>query len=56
VTPGRKRKMTTPKLDMARKSLEDGIPPKEVAESLNISVPTLYRWCPAVNIEKLKPK
>jgi len=50
--PGRKRKMTSSKIDIARKLLADGIPPKEVAEGLNVSVPTLYRWCPASNIEK----
>jgi len=51
--PGRKRKMTSSKMDIARKSLADGIPPKEVAEGLNISVPTLYRWCPASKIKNL---
>lgn len=51
--PGRKRKMTKSKLNMAIKSLGEGIPVKEVAENLNISVPTLYRWCPASALEEL---
>ena len=50
-TPGRKRKMTNSKINMAIKSLQEGIPVKEVAESLHVSVPTLYRWCPASAIE-----
>ena len=47
---GRKRKMTDSKLKSARKLLADGIPPKEVANNLGISIPTLYRWCPASEI------
>ena len=47
---GRKRKMTDSKLKSARKLLADGIPPKEVANNLGISIPTLYRWCPASGI------
>jgi DNA invertase Pin-like site-specific DNA recombinase len=52
-TPGRKRKMTSSKISMAIQSLRKGIPVKEVAESLHISVPTLYRWCPASNLEDI---
>lgn len=44
---GRKRKMTANKIDSALKLLKVGTPPKEVASSLGISVPTLYRWLPA---------
>lgn len=44
---GRKRSMTDGKLDSARKLLASGMPPKDVATSLGISVPTLYRWVPA---------
>lgn len=44
---GRKRKMTPRKVSMARKLLADGVPARDVAESLGVSVPTLYRWCPA---------
>jgi len=40
-------KMIASKLESARKLLADGIPPKEVAKNLGISVPTLYRHCPA---------
>jgi len=38
-------------MNMAIKSIQEGIPVKEVAESLHVSVPTLYRWCPASVIE-----
>lgn len=44
---GRKRKMTNSKLESAKKLLDDGVPAKEVAENLGVSVPTLYRWLPA---------
>jgi len=44
---GRKRKMTDSKIKSARQLLDAGIPPKEVAKNLGISVPTLYRHCPA---------
>lgn len=44
---GRKRQMTDSKIEAAKKLLTDGIPPKEVAENLGVSVPTLYRWIPA---------
>jgi len=44
---GRKRKMTDSKLKSAKKLLNDGVPSKDVARDLGISVPTLYRWLPA---------
>jgi len=44
---GRKRKMTDSKIESAKKLLANGVPPKEVAENLGISIPTLYRWLPA---------
>lgn len=43
---GRKRKMTQSKIESAHKLLQMGTAPKEVASSLGISVPTLYRWIP----------
>lgn len=46
---GRKRIMTDAKIRSARKLLSQGTPPKEVATSLGVSVPTLYRWVPATN-------
>jgi DNA invertase Pin-like site-specific DNA recombinase len=46
-TGGRKRLMTDTKIESARKLLEAGTPPKDVAKSLGISVPTLYRHLPA---------
>ncbi len=44
---GRKRKMTESKMQSAKKLLSEGIPPREVAFNLGVSVPTLYRWIPA---------
>lgn len=44
---GRRRVMTDSKLTSAKKLLEVGTPPRDVAESLGVSVPTLYRWLPA---------
>jgi DNA invertase Pin-like site-specific DNA recombinase len=46
---GRKRKMTDSKIKSAKKLLENGILPKDVANNLGISVATLYRWVPASN-------
>ena len=45
---GRPRLMTDAKIRSARSLLAAGQSPKEVAASLGISVPTLYRHCPAV--------
>ena len=44
---GRKRRMTDNKIKAARRLLAGGTPPRDVAEDLGISVPTLYRWLPA---------
>ena len=44
---GRKPKMTDSKIESAKKLLASGIPPKEVAKNLGVSIPTLYRWIPA---------
>jgi DNA invertase Pin-like site-specific DNA recombinase len=44
---GRKRVMTEAKIRSAHKFLNQGTPPREVANSLGVSVPTLYRWVPA---------
>lgn len=44
---GRKRQMTESKIASARKLLEGGAAPKDVAHDLGVSVPTLYRWLPA---------
>lgn len=43
----RKRQMTDSKINSAKKLLASGVPPKDVAEDLGVSVPTLYRWLPA---------
>ena len=44
---GRKRQMTDSKIESAKKLLASGIPPRDVATYLGISVPTLFRWIPA---------
>jgi hypothetical protein len=41
------RQMTLSKIESAKKLLANGIPAKEVANNLGVSVPTLYRWVPA---------
>lgn len=41
---GRKPKMTDSKIESAKKLLTSGVPPKDVAKNLGVSVPTLYRW------------
>jgi DNA invertase Pin-like site-specific DNA recombinase len=43
----RKRKMTDSKLSAAKKLLESGVLPKDVANNLGVSLATLYRWIPA---------
>jgi len=44
---GRKRQMTDSKIQSAKKLLASGVPPRDVASNLGVSVPTLYRWIPA---------
>ena len=44
---GRKRKLTDSKLSAAKKLLENGVLPKDVANNLGVSLATLYRWIPA---------
>ena len=44
---GRKRSMTPSKVEAAKKLLAEGMPPRDVAQNLGVSIPTLYRWCPA---------
>lgn len=44
---GRKLIMTAGKIEAATKLLMDGMPAKDVAQYMGVSVPTLYRWCPA---------
>jgi len=46
-TGGRKRLMTDSKIKAAKKLLASGVPAREVAANLGISIPTLYRWIPA---------
>jgi hypothetical protein len=44
---GRKRLMTESKIKSAKKLLANGVPPRDVANNLGVSIPTLYRWIPA---------
>ena len=46
-TGGRKRQMTETKVKAAKKLLASGVPARDVASNLGVSVPTLYRWVPA---------
>ncbi|EER4149557.1 TPA: recombinase family protein [Klebsiella pneumoniae] len=48
---GRRRAMTPAKMDAARKLLEGGTSPKDVATSIGVSVATLYRYFPASDRE-----
>ena len=49
-TGGRSRKMTDSKIESAKKLLANGVPPRDVAKNLGVSVPTLYRWIPASSL------
>ena len=44
---GRKRLMTPSKVESAKNLTKNGISPREMAKNLGVSIPTLYRWCPA---------
>jgi len=44
---GRKPKMTESRIESAKKLMTSGVPAKDVAMNLGMSVPTLYRWVPA---------
>jgi DNA invertase Pin-like site-specific DNA recombinase len=44
---GRKRRMTDSKIESAKRLLANGVPPRDVALNLCVSIPTLYRWIPA---------
>jgi len=48
---GRKRSMTPAKIEAARTLMQQGTPAKDVAATLGVSVPTLYRWVPAGGME-----
>jgi len=41
--------MTESKIKSAKKLLSSGVPPRDVATNLGVSVPTLYRWIPATS-------
>lgn len=39
--------LTDSKIDSAKKLLASGVPPRDVAKDLGVSLATLYRWIPA---------
>src|SRR6218665_675282 len=43
---GRKLKTTNSKIESPKKLQVSGVPPKDVAKNLGMSIPTLYRWVP----------
>lgn len=47
IVGGRRRAMTPSKIDAARKLINSGTAPKEVARTIGVSLATLYRWVPA---------
>ena len=49
-TGGRRRLMTDSKIEAAKKLLLNGVSAREVALNLGVSVPTLYRWIPALTL------
>jgi len=38
------------KIVSVKKLLASGIPPRDVAKTLSIFIPTLYRWIPALSL------
>ena len=44
---GRMGLMTGSRIQSAKKLLASGVPPRDVASNLGVSVPPLYRWIPA---------
>ncbi|WP_291522102.1 recombinase family protein [Acidithiobacillus sp.] len=48
---GRKRSMTPAKIEAARTLMQQGTPARDVAATLGVSVPTLYRWVPAATMD-----
>jgi DNA invertase Pin-like site-specific DNA recombinase len=44
---GSKPKMTYSKIESAKKLLANGVPPKDVAKNIGVSILTLYRWVTA---------
>jgi DNA invertase Pin-like site-specific DNA recombinase len=47
---GRPKLLTAGKMEAAMKLLASGTPPREVANILGVSIPTLYRHCPVSRI------
>ncbi|MCX8657355.1 recombinase family protein [Gilliamella sp. B2894] len=47
---GRPKSMTTKKLKAAKKLLSSGMTAKDVSQTLEVSLSTLYRYCPASDL------
>lgn len=47
---GRKCKMTDSKIESGKALLALGLPPRDVAKDLGVSIPTFYRWIPASSL------
>ena len=47
--------MTPGKVESARKLVKGGMAPRDVAQSLGVSIPTLYRWVPAASLRPSGP-
>ena len=43
--------MTDSKIASAKRLLLSGVPPRDVAKDLGVSLATLYRWIPASDFE-----
>ena len=46
-TQRRTREADDRKIKSAKKLIASGVPPRDVASNLGVSLPTLYRWIPA---------
>lgn len=47
--------MTPAKVEAARTLMQQGTPARDVAATLGVSVPTLYRWVPAGESDGVMP-
>ena len=50
---GRKRQLTDSKIVSAKKLLVSGLPPKDVAKNLGVSLSTLQHWVQAFAVQQI---
>ena len=50
---GRKRQLTDSKIVSAKKLLVSGVPPKDVAKNLGVSLSTLQHWVQAFAVKQI---